>query len=425
MGQDEVVTSPSAPAQDRAPATLGLIVILALLAMIGPFTIDTIFPGFGAISAEFDVSDPAMQQVISIYMVSLAVMSLLHGPLSDALGRRPVIIASCVGYAITAVGCAVAPSYGTLLGMRVAQGLFAGAGTIVGRAIIRDLFESTAAQRLLSQVAMVFGVAPALAPVVGGLLIPYGWRSIFWFLAALGGVLALAGLIGLPESLPRSDRQPLRLRAVAMGVVERFRDLPTSVLAVATGLNFGTMFVYIASAPAFVEGVLGKGEQDYWMLFVPLIGGMVIGSAVSGRMASRMSPARLATLGLAITLAAGALNVGYALLADPVRLPFAVAGTGVGSFGIALAFPVMILAILERAPHARGAAASVQAFTQLLLSAIITSGLSPLVSGSALGLAVSAWCLTLAAAALWTWHVLANRRRRTAPPPTSPDGIAR
>lgn len=405
------MSSETTPTGVRRSAGLGLVVMLALLSMIGPFTIDTIFPGFGAISDEFDVSDPAMQQVISIYMLSLAVMSLLHGPLSDAIGRKPVIIGSCLGYAVTAVGCALAPSYAMLLVMRVAQGLFAGAGTIVGRAIIRDLFETAAAQRLLSQVAMVFGIAPAVAPIVGGLLVPYGWRSIFWFLAVLGGVLALAGLLGLPESLPPSDRQPLRLRTVLTGVAERFRDVHTTVLAVATGLNFGTMFVYIASAPAFVEGVLGKGEQDYWVLFVPLIGGMVVGSAVAGAVASRIRPGRLATLGLAITLTAGLVNVGYVLLVDQVRLPYAVMGTSVSSFGIALTFPVMILAILDRAPHARGAAASVQAFTQLLLSAVITSGLSPLVSDSAIGLAVSAWCLTLAAGALWAWHILTNRRR--------------
>lgn len=402
---------PSTASSVRRTPSIGLVIMLALLSMIGPFTIDTIFPGFGAISDEFDVSDPAMQQIISIYMLSLAVMSLLHGPLSDSLGRKPVIIGSCLGYALTALGCALAPSYGTLLAMRVAQGLFAGAGTIVGRAIIRDLFDGAVAQRMLSQVAMVFGAAPAIAPVVGGLLVPNGWRTIFWFLTALGGVLACAAWFGLPESLPEPERRPLRVRAVLVGVAERFRDLPTTALAVATGLNFGTMFIYIASAPAFVEGLLGKGEQDYWVLFVPLIGGMVVGSAVAGRLANRLRPGRLATLGLVVTLTAGLVNVGYALIADEVRLPYAVMGPSVSAFGIALTFPVMILAILDRAPHARGAAASVQAFTQLLLSAVLTSGLSPLVSDSALGLALTAWLLTSAAACLWAWHILANRRR--------------
>lgn len=408
VGQDVQVTSPPSSAV-RRPG-LGLVVMLAVLAMIGPFTIDTIFPGFGAMSAELEASDPAMQQLISAYMLSLAVMSLLHGPLSDALGRKPVVIGACIGYALTAVGCALAPSFGALLGMRVAQGVFAGAGTIVGRAIIRDLFDTETAQRLLSQVAMVFGIAPAVAPIVGGLLVPHGWRTIFWFLAALGAVLAVAATFGLPESLPREERRPLRLRPVLAAVAERFRDLPTSLLAVATGLNFGTMFVYVASAPAFVEDILGRDEQDYWVLFVPLIGGMVLGSAAAGRLSRRMRPGRMASLGLAITLVAGLANVGYTLAVETVAFPLAVLGQSVSSFGIALTFPVMILAILDRAPHARGAAASVQAFTQLLLSAVVSSTLSPLVAHSALALAVSAWLLSVAAGGLWAWHVLVNRR---------------
>ncbi|BDZ57954.1 MFS transporter [Barrientosiimonas endolithica] len=174
---------------------------------------------------------------------------------------------------------------------RAAQGIFAGAGTIVGRAMIRDLLDASAAQRLLSQVTMVFGAAPAVAPIVGGLLVPYGWRTIFWFLAALGAGLALAATFGLRESLPEQDRQPFRAGTVIRSVARRYRDLPTTVLAVATGLNFGAMFLYISSAPAIVEGLLGRGEQDYWVLFVPMIGGLVVGSYVAGRLGGRTTRA--------------------------------------------------------------------------------------------------------------------------------------
>ncbi|WP_392425980.1 multidrug effflux MFS transporter [Barrientosiimonas humi] len=401
----------STPAPDRRSAGVGLVLMLALLAMIGPFTIDTIFPGFGAIADELDVTAPALQQTISVYLVSLALMSLLHGPLSDAFGRRPVIIASCAAYAVTAVACALAPSFGLLLVARAAQGVFAGAGTIVGRAMIRDLLDASAAQRLLSQVTMVFGAAPAVAPIVGGLLVPYGWRTIFWFLAALGAGLALAATFGLRESLPEQDRQPFRAGTVIRSVARRYRDLPTTVLAVATGLNFGAMFLYISSAPAIVEGLLGRGEQDYWVLFVPMIGGLVVGSYVAGRLGGRTTPGRIATLGLAISLVTGLGNVVYAALAGDVALPWAVVGPSLTSFGIALTFPVMILAILDRAPgNARGAAASVQAFTQLIMGAVISSVVSPAVSGSGLGLAATALSLTVGAALLWTWHVLTRRR---------------
>lgn len=396
----------------------GLVLILALLAMIGPFTIDTIFPGFAAMERDLQVSSTAMQQVISVYLVTLAVMSLLHGPLSDAAGRRPVIIGSCLGFALASVGCAVAPDFGVLLVMRALQGVFAGAGTIVGRAMIRDLLEASAAQRLLSQVTMVFGAAPAVAPIVGGALIPWGWRSIFWFLVVLGAGLTIMAALLLPESLPPQDRAPFAPRRIIGSVLGRFADPASTRLAIAIGLNFGAMFLYIASAPAFVQGILGLGEQDYWTLFVPLIGGMVVGSYVSGRLSGRLRPGQSATLGLTISLLAGGGNVLYALwprgVPDTVHLPWAVVGPSICAFGIALAFPVMILRVIDRAPHARGAAASVQSFTQLILQAALTSFLSPQVSDSPRALAVSALLLTAAAAGLWAWEVLRGRRVRAA-----------
>lgn len=396
----------------------GLVVILALLAMIGPFTIDTIFPGFGAMEDDLRVDAEAMQQVVSVYLVTLAAMSLLHGPLSDAIGRRPVIIGSCVGFALASVGCALAPDFGMLLVMRALQGVFAGAGTIVGRAMIRDLLDASAAQRLLSQVTMVFGAAPAIAPIVGGALIPWGWRSIFWFLVALGAGLALMATLLLPESLPPSRRSVFAPRRIAGSVLERFADPAGTRLAIAIGFNFGAMFLYIASAPAFVQGILGLGEQDYWMLFVPLIGGMVLGSFVSGRLSGRLRPGQSATLGLAISLPAGVGNVVYAAWTEAagtsVAVPWAVIGPSLSAFGIALAFPVMILRVIDRAPRARGAAASVQSFTQLIMQAALTSFVSPRVSGSPTALAVTALILTALAAGLWTWEVLGGRRARAA-----------
>lgn len=407
------MTTPTAATPRRVE--LGLVVLLGCLAMIGPFTIDTIFPGFTDLSAEFTMSEPEMQHVISIYLVTLAVMSLWHGPLSDALGRKRVLVVGCCGYALASIGCALAPTYGALLGFRAVQGLFAGVGLIVGRAVIRDLLEASAAQRLLSQVTMVFGIAPAVAPIVGGWLIGWGWRSIFWFLAALGGALALAAAVALRETHPRSARTTFSVGAVAGGVGRCLRDGPTARLAVAAGMSFGAMFLYIASAPAFVQGLLRRDEQDYWMMFVPLIGGMVLGSYAGGRLAGRMRPARTASLGLGICILGGLFNVSYAAMADPLDLPWAVVGPSLGAVGIGISFPIFVLSILDRSPHARGAAASVQSFTQLILQAAMTSLLSPHISDSGAALALAALAMTVTASALWCWHVIDSRRSPAAP----------
>ena len=154
--------------------------------MVGPFTIDTIFPAFPAIERDYATDAVAMQQSISVYLVTLGVMSLLHGPLSDALGRKPVIIGGMLLYAGASVVCALAPTLPVLLLGRALQGVCAGAGTIVGRTVVRDLFHGEQAQRVMAQISMIFAVAPAAAPIFGGWLIGIAhWRMIFWALMGL------------------------------------------------------------------------------------------------------------------------------------------------------------------------------------------------------------------------------------------------
>src|SRR5699024_663252 len=183
--------------------------------MIGPFTIDTIFPGFEAIGRDFAVDATALQQLTSTYLLAFALMSVLHGPLSDALGRKPVMIGGLVGYTVASVVAATAPSFAVLLAARVAQGLFAGAATIVSRAVIRDLFEGPEAQRLMARVMMIFAVAPAVAPVIGGEILRFAtWHAIFWFVGVYAVATAVLTALVLPETLPPQDRTRLRVGAV-------------------------------------------------------------------------------------------------------------------------------------------------------------------------------------------------------------------
>ena len=153
-----------------------------------------------------------MQQTLSVYLLTFAIMTLFHGTLSDSFGRRPIVLANLLVFVLASLGCALAATFEQLLVFRGIQGLSAGAGIVVGRAIIRDSLEGHAAQRLMSLVTMIFGVAPAIAPIIGGWLQAwFGWRSVFVFLVAYGAILLLACKARLPETLPRHDRQPFRL----------------------------------------------------------------------------------------------------------------------------------------------------------------------------------------------------------------------
>src|SRR3954463_11566397 len=199
-----------------AHGSSGLAILLAALSMVGPFTIDTFFPSFHAIAADFGLSKWAVQQTLTAYMLPLSIMSLIQGPVSDAVGRRPVVLTGLCVYTLASVGCAFAPNFATLLIFRALQGVSAGVGMIIGRAVIRDLFEGPQAQKLLSLVTMLFAFAPAVAPVIGGWIhVTLGWHAVFGFMALFGMSLALGAWRMLPETHPKEKRPRLHVETLA------------------------------------------------------------------------------------------------------------------------------------------------------------------------------------------------------------------
>ena len=385
--------------------------LLAALAMFGPFSIDTIFPAFPAIEADLHASPIVMQQTISVYMIAYALMSLLHGPVSDALGRRRVILAGVFVFVLASIGCALAGSIETLLAFRALQGMSAGAGLIVGRAIIRDCFDGVEAQRLMSTVSMIFGVAPAIAPIVGGWVIGFArWPMIFWLLAGFALALWLACLAWLPETYPRERRTALSVRSLGASYRLILGDRAFFPLALAGSLNFNALWVYISSAPAFVLDRLQLDAQQFAWLFVPAIGGMMIGAFLSGRVAGRLSAGATVRLGYAIMLAASALNLVVALLLPEPRVPWSVLPIGLHAIGIGINFPTLTLLLLDRFPQHRGAVSSVQAFVSLLISAVIAGALSPILSTSATLLAIGALTSTALGYIAWRLYRMIERR---------------
>ena len=393
-----------------------LALLLAGLAMFGPFSIDTIFPAFPAIGAEFGADKLAMQQTISVYLVAYALMSLVHGPLSDILGRRRVILGGLAVFALASVGCALAGDLTTLLAFRALQGLSAGVGLIVGRAVIRDVLHGDDAQRLMSQVSMIFGAAPAIAPVIGGWLLGWGrWPLIFWFLVGFAVLLLLATWRWLPETLPRGARLPAAPKRLLRDYAYIFLNPRFQRLAAAAAFNFAALFLYIASAPAFVLDLLKLDERQFGWFFIPMISGMMVGAWVSGRAAGRISGTRLANLGFACSGVAVLANVAYTQAFATPSLPWAVLPMTLNAFGIALVFPIVTLAILDMYPRQRGSASSLQAFTGLAVNAVVAGVLSPLVSHDARYLAVAGAVFMAVGWLFWRWE---NRRGR--PPPQCP-----
>ena len=392
----------------HTPPPWVLTLTLATLSMIGPFTIDTIFPGFAQMGDDFDVSPAALQQVTSLYLLAFALMSVVHGPLSDALGRRPVMLMGLGGYVVASVACALAPSLGWLLVARVVQGLFAGAATIVSRAVIRDLFSGAEAQRLMSQVMMIFAAAPAFAPVLGGWILQWGpWPWIFWFVGAYGVLAALLVVFVLPESLPPQERQPLRPGAVVGGLLHVARSWPFERLALAAAFVMSGYFVYVVGAPIVVLDLLGLGEQDFWRLFVPQIGGFVLGAWLTGRLADRVHEQRLIDVAMGGLVLAATVNVVLAALAP--SLPWAVVGPTLMGVVIGVVFPLLQLEMLDLFPSHRGSAASMASFAALTFNALLAGAIIPLVSATLLTTALASAALGLSGVGMWVWHRAAGR----------------
>lgn len=366
-----------------------LAALLAGLAMLGPFSIDTYMPSFPEMARVLDATPSQMQLTISAFLGTFAIMTLFHGAISDSFGRRSVILVNLTLFVAATVGCALVQNFDQLLGFRALQGLSAGAGMVVGRAMIRDSFAGHEAQRMMAMVTMIFGVAPAIAPVIGGWLqASFGWRSVFVFLAIYSASLFAFCCWRLPETLPRAERQPFAPRPLTANYFKLLRSFRFGLLSSAIAFNFAGFFLYISSAPAIIYNLLHLTESEFGWLFIPGTAGVVLGAFMSGRLAGKLDPRRTVGLAYAIMFGAAVFNVVYhAFFA--AALPWTVLAVMMYAAGMALGMPNLVLLALDLFPHNRGLAASLQGFQHSMFSAIVAGAVAPYVAGTGLSLAAT------------------------------------
>ena len=406
--------NPDAHTLWRAPKW-ALAVLLACLGMLGPFSIDTYLPAFTGIAQAIRATPVEMQQTLSAYLFGFAVMNLFHGALSDSFGRKPVVLVGLVVFTLASVGCALSQHIGALVFFRALQGMSAGAGIVVSRAVIRDMFPPADAQRVMSQVTIYFGVAPAVAPMMGGFLfIHAGWHAIFWFLTGVGVVLFAIVWRLLPETLHDTQRQPFNVRNLLRGYWELAGNPRFLMLALASGIPFNGMFLYVLSAPIFLGESLRLEPGEFFWFFVLTIAGIMAGAFLSGRMAGKVKTTHQIRYGFVIMASVSIANLVLNLL-FVAEAWWALIPLALYAFGWAMMVPVVTLLVLDLVPERRGMASSLQACVGSAANGVVAGVVAPLVMHSTVALAATSLGFMGIGVVAWLWVKPHLRRPALAP----------
>jgi DHA1 family bicyclomycin/chloramphenicol resistance-like MFS transporter len=289
-----------------APSRRRMTLILGALSTFGPLSMDMYLPGLPALSRDLHASASLSQLTLTACMLGIAVGQLVAGPISDAHGRRRPVIAGVAGYTAASVACAFAPSIGVLIALRFAQGFVGGFGIVIARAIVRDLYEGVIAARMFAALMIVTGVAPVLAPLIGGQVLTFtSWRGVFVVLGGIGVPLLLMSIRWLGETLPESGRHSGGLVQTLGTFRGLIRARSFAPYAVSFSLSFAAMFAYIAGSSFVLEDVFHTSPQVFSLVFAVNSVGLTVAAQLGSRLLGAHSPERLLRLGLAVVALAG------------------------------------------------------------------------------------------------------------------------
>ena len=361
--------------------------VLASLAALAPFAIDTYLPAFHVMTNDLETTPHAIQQSLTFYLLPYALMTLFHGSISDAIGRIDTIKIGLGIFILGSLTAAFANSVEMLWLGRILQGAGGGAGNVVARAMVRDLFQGPEAQRVMATIQMLFGIAPAIAPMIGGLLLSIHWHSIFIFLALYASISLVAAIKYLPETMPPFKRVSFSFSAVTHRYKTIFSDKEFLLLVIALGANFSGFFLYVLSSPIFVVDHLGLTSAQFGYLFIPTVSGMIFGSYLSKKAAGNLShkkTIKFSYLWMGLIVITNVLYCAFFDINRSINIGF----IALYNIGMSLAMPILSIAALDRFEKIRGTASSGQAFIQMLLSTVSAGLIVPFLWFSPLGLSL-------------------------------------
>ncbi len=395
----------------RAVSPAALILLLALMGLLNSLCSDMLIPALPVLQADMGIKGWQAQQTISLFFVATAFMSLWYGAIADAHGRRPTILVALVILSLSAGASALATDIETLWLLRIAQGLAAGAGMVISRAILHDLHHGPAAQHLLGRITMLQILSLIATPVIGAWLgTHFGWRSVFVALGVIAAAMAVAYWRWLPETMPAERRQSLRAGALVGSYLRALRTPRFVRLSIAHVANWTSMAIYTVSAPTIVIQLLGRPATDIYLIYAPVTLGLTGGFLALPKLLRRVPGARLLALAYRILGVAVLLNIALTGLLPAGSID--IAPLFLYSFGLAIALPILISEAIEPLRHNAGVASSLQTFLQFAMIALAAGVIAPWLWGSLLSLALGTGAITLIGGiAVW----LDRKARRQAP----------
>jgi DHA1 family bicyclomycin/chloramphenicol resistance-like MFS transporter len=381
------------------PDTFALTALLALLTAIGPLSMDLYLPALPAISAALGATPAAGALTISFYLVGFAVGQVAYGPLSDRHGRKPVMFAAMLIYCVATVVCALAPTIEALIAARALQAFGSSGAIVLSRAVVRDLYDGPRAGRELSLMAVIMGLAPIVAPVIGsGLLAAFDWRACFYFLVLAGVAAAAAVRWLLPETLRKREHVPSSGLFASIGVVAQNRAALAYIGIIAAG--YGGLFAFIAGSPFALQSVYALDPFGYALAFAVASVGYIVGSWFAAKLVIRLGIDRTIGWGVLCFALAGA-----AMIAATAVAPRAVAGfvapMTLYLFGLGLAMPQALAGALQPFPERAGAASSLIGCVQQSVAASTGALVAHALGDTAWPLVIGIAAPGTAALAIW------------------------
>lgn len=401
----------SGPRVGRDPHPRRTFVVLGMLSTFGPLSLDLYLPSLPELATDLEASPSGAQLTITACLLGLAVGQLIAGPLSDQLGRRRPMLIGLVCYLLASVACAFAPTIELLWGLRLLQGLAGAAGLVIARAVARDLYEGKPLLIFFARLILISGLAPIVAPLLGGQLARVmDWRGIFLVLAGFGLALVVAGLVGVPESLPPERRSAGGLGANVAGFGELLRDRLFLGAAFASGLAGAAMFAYIAGATFVLQRIYGMSPQGFSYAFGINALGIMVMSQLGARLARSLPAVQVLGLGLGMNLI-GAIGVLVSVLVGWGLVPLLI-GLWVAVSSVGLVFPTATMLALADYPHQAGRASSLLGLGQYIAGALAAPLVGLAGEDTAVPMGVVMVGVSMAAGLLFWFLVVATLRER-------------